>query len=84
MLTPPIANTFTDHLAAWGTVGAAVGTVATLLFLAVQWAADRRSARKRARHAQAESVSAWAGSDYVPREPDSTKQRIELTIGVDI
>ena len=73
-----MASAFTDHLAAWGTAAAAVGTVATLAFLAVQLAIDRASQRQRAKQEQAESIAAWFGSDWLRADPERTTQRIEL------
>lgn len=72
------ASVFTDDLAAWATAAAAVGTVATLAFLAMQLAIDRAAQRRRAKREQAESVSAWFGSDWMHPDPERKVQRIEL------
>jgi hypothetical protein len=73
-----MASVFTDHLAAWGTAASAVGTVATLTFLVIQLAIDRAAQRQRLKRDQAESVSAWFGSEWLHHDPDRTTQRIEL------
>jgi hypothetical protein len=73
-----VASVFTDHLAAWGTAAAAVGTVATLAYLVIQLAIDRAAQRQRLKLEQAESVSAWFGAEWLRPDPDRAARRIEL------
>jgi hypothetical protein len=73
-----VASIFTDHLTAWATAAAAVGTVLTLGFLVIQLTIDLVARRRRDKRAQAESVSAWFGSDWLTPDPNRTTQRIEL------
>ena len=73
-----VATIFTDHLTAWGTAGAAIGTVATLAFLVIQLAIDLRAQRQRLKQEQAEHVSGWFGPEWLRPDPDRTTQRIEL------
>lgn len=80
-LTPVItllASDFTDHLTAWGTAGAAAGTVATLIFLVVQLTVDLRARRERERQAQAGQVSAWINSEWIHNANVTEKQRTDL------
>lgn len=72
------ASVFSDHLTAWATAAAAVGTVLTLVFLASQLAIELAARRRRAKRGQAESISAWVGSDWLRPDPERTTQRIEL------
>jgi len=72
-----VASAFTDHLVAWATLGAAVGTVTTLLFLAWQWTTDLRTQRRREVRAQAECVSAWLDS-LLSEIPVATRRCLSL------
>jgi hypothetical protein len=72
-----LASDFTDHLAAWATVAAAVGTVGSLMFLLIQLTGERRARRAHDKREQAEKVSGWIASDWMHHREDG-KQTLEL------
>ena len=73
-----LATSFTDHLTAWATAAAAVGTVGTLTFALYQLAGERRRRRAAEGVAQAQLVSGWIGSDWMHQTATTERQRIEL------
>jgi len=65
-----IASAFTDELGAWGSVGAAVGTVAAFIVAFMQISTERQARERREREtatqrhrSQAERVHAWVSDN---------------------
>jgi hypothetical protein len=73
-----VATSFSDHLSAWATAAAGLGTVGTLGFLLYQLRDERNRRRASERVTQALQVSGWIGSDWMHQSEVTETQRIEL------
>lgn len=72
-----------DWIVAVSTAAAAVGTVATLGFLAWQWVSDRREQRRKEHRDQAQNVNCWLEAESI-HDTGELPSDLQRTVAADL